>query len=109
MRAAGADANLLLNIGPRPDGTIQPEATERLRAVGEWLKTYGTSIYGTRGGPVSPREWGVMTQRGDTVFVHVLNWPDRLLALPDFGARVVKASLLKRAENEPRWCKRRTA
>ena len=35
------------------------------------------------------------TQRGDTVFVHVLNWPDRLLALPDFGARVVRASVLK--------------
>jgi alpha-L-fucosidase len=95
VRAAGADANLLLNIGPRPDGTIQPEASERLRAVGDWLKVYGTSIYGTRGGPVPPREWGVTTQRGDTVFVHVLNWPDRLLALPDFGARVVKASLLK--------------
>jgi alpha-L-fucosidase len=95
VRAAGADANLLLNIGPRPDGTIQPEASERLRAVGDWLKVYGTSIYGTRGGPVPPREWGVTTQRGDTVFVHVLNWPDRLLALPDLGARVVKASLLK--------------
>jgi len=47
---------------------------------------------------VTPREWGVTTQRGDTVFVHVLNWPDRLLALPDFGARVVKASLLKSGE-----------
>ena len=37
--------------GPRPDGTIQPEAVERLRAVGQWLKTYGESIYGTRRGP----------------------------------------------------------
>ena len=41
VRAAGNDANLLLNIGPRPDGTIQPEAVERLRAMGEWLRTYG--------------------------------------------------------------------
>ena len=56
VRAAGNDANLLLNIGPRPDGTIQPEAVERLRAVGEWLRTYGASIYGTRGGPVPPRD-----------------------------------------------------
>jgi len=95
VRAAGSDANLLLNIGPRPDGTIQPEAVERLRAVGDWVRVYGTSVYGTRGGPVPPREWGVTTQRGDTVFVHVLNWPDRLLTLPDFGARVVKASELK--------------
>ncbi|MEP7000916.1 MAG: alpha-L-fucosidase [bacterium] len=94
VRAAGNDANLLLNIGPRPDGTIQPEAGERLRAMGAWLKTHGTAVYGTRGGPVSPREWGVTTRRGDTVFVHVLSWPDRQLSLPDFGARVVKATML---------------
>ena len=94
VRAAGSNANLLLNIGPRPDGTIQPEAAERLRAVGQWLQTYGTSIYHTRGGPVPPRQWGVTTHRGDTVFVHVLNWPDRVLALPDFGARVLHAAML---------------
>jgi alpha-L-fucosidase len=94
VRAAGANANLLLNIGPRPDGTIQPEAAERLRAIGEWLGKYGTSIYGTRGGPISPREWGVTTQRGDTVFVHVLKWPDRVLSIPDFGRQVLRATML---------------
>ena len=92
--AAGRDANLLLNIGPRPDGTIQPEAVERLKAIGEWMKTYGTSIYDTRGGPIAPREWGVTTQRGDTVFVHVLDWPDRALAIPSFGRRVSSATML---------------
>jgi alpha-L-fucosidase len=95
VRAAGNDGNLLLNIGPRPDGTIQPEAVERLRALGDWLGTYGRSIYGTRGGPVSPRAWGATTRRGDTVFVHVLDWPDRSLSLPLTGARVVGASMLK--------------
>ena len=94
VRAAGANANLLLNIGPRPDGTIQPEAAERLRAIGEWLGKYGASIYGTRGGPVPPREWGVTTQRGDTVFVHILNWPDRVLSIPDFGRQVLRATML---------------
>ena len=64
VRAAGNGANLLLNIGPRPDGTIQPEAEERLRAIGSWLATYGGSIYGTRAGPIAPRSWGVTTQRG---------------------------------------------
>jgi alpha-L-fucosidase len=98
VRAAGNDANLLLNVGPRPDGTIQPEAVERLRAIGDWLRTYGSSVYRTRGGPVAPREWGVTTQRGDTVFVHVLDWPDRMLSLPDFGARVVRAWMLTNTE-----------
>jgi alpha-L-fucosidase len=92
VRAAGANANLLLNIGPRPDGTVQPEAAERLRNVGQWLKKFGATIYGTRGGPVPPRPWGVTTRRGDTVFVHVLKSADRVLALPDFGARVVSAT-----------------
>jgi alpha-L-fucosidase len=94
VRAAGNDGNLLLNIGPRPDGTIQPEAVERLRAIGEWLRAYGRSIYGTRGGPVSPRSWGATTRRGDTIFVHILDWPDRQLSLPPLGARVLRASMM---------------
>ncbi len=93
-RAAGHGANLLLNVGPRPDGTIQPEAAERLREMGRWLTTHGTSIYGTVAGPVSPRDWGVTTRRGDTVFVHVLDWRDRLLSLPDVGGRVSSARML---------------
>jgi alpha-L-fucosidase len=93
-RAAGSDANLLLNIGPRPDGTIQPEAVQRLREVGRWLNTYGPSLYNTRGGPISPRPWGATTQRSDTVFVHVLQWNDRVLAIPDIGAHIVRATML---------------
>jgi alpha-L-fucosidase len=94
VRAAGNDANLLLNVGPRPDGTIQPEAAARLEELGRWLTAYGASIYRTRGGPVSPREWGVTTRRGDTVFVHVLRWPDRTLALPPLEARIRRARVL---------------
>lgn len=97
-RAAGADANLLLNVGPRADGTIQPEAAERLREVGAWLRANGESIYGTRGGPVTPRTWGVTTRRGATVYVHILDWPDRVLTIPSWGARVVSARLLATGE-----------
>lgn len=98
VRAAGNGANLLLNVGPRADGTIQPEAVERLRALGEWLRTYGPAVYGTRGGPVSPRSWGATTQRGDTVFVHVLDWQEPLLSLPNFDRRVVRATMLRGGE-----------
>ncbi|MEZ5400935.1 MAG: alpha-L-fucosidase [Bryobacteraceae bacterium] len=85
VRAAGYGANFLLNIGPRPDGTIQPEFVERLRQIGEWTSKNGESIYGTKGGPVSPRPWGVTTQTADRVYVHVLEWRDELLAIPDLG------------------------
>ena len=94
VRAAGTGTNLLLNVGPRPDGTIQSEFAERLRTIGQWLETYGRSIYQTRAGPIPPRSWGATTRRGDTVFVHVLSWPDRVLALPLGGTHVHRAWLL---------------
>lgn len=99
VRAAGFGANLLLNVGPRPDGTIQPEAVERLRELGRWMDRFGTSIHGTRAGPITPRDWGVTTQRGDTVFVHVLNWRDRQLALPPLPARVGSARMMGSGES----------
>ncbi len=98
VRAAGFGANLLLNVGPRPDGTIQPEAAERLRELGRWMDTFGTSIHGTRAGPITPREWGATTQRGDTVFVHVLNWRDRQLAIPALSARIGSARMMGTGE-----------
>jgi alpha-L-fucosidase len=79
VRAAGYDANHLLNIGPMPDGRIQPEFQERLRGIGAWLREFGESIYGTRGGPVPPGDWGVSTRTPDAVFLHVLQ--DDLRAL----------------------------
>jgi alpha-L-fucosidase len=94
VRAAGANANLLLNIGPRPDGTIPPAQETRLRALGAWLAANGTSIYATRGGPIPPRSWGVTTQRADTVFVHVLDWSDPALALPPLPGSVREARVL---------------
>jgi len=93
VRAAGVGANLLLNIGPRPDGTIPPEAEQRLREIGQWLAVNGGAIYGTRAGRVTPRSWGVTTERGDTVFVHVLDWNDPTLALPSLGAGRWKARM----------------
>jgi len=95
VRAAGAGANFLLNVGPMPDGRIQPEHTERLQQMGQWLQVYGASIYGTRQGPVSPRSWGVTTTKGSTVYVHVLEWQDTALALPSLGGTPKKATYLK--------------
>lgn len=97
-RAAGYDSNLLLNVGPMPDGRIQPEFVTRLREVGEWLRVHGESVYGTRGGPVSPRPWGVTTRKGNTVYVHVLEWPDAAILVPPLGGAVKSAKLLKTGE-----------
>src|SRR5579863_3213735 len=93
VRAAGNNSNLLLNIGPMPNGEIQEEFVTRLRAVGEWLAKYGDSIYGTRGGPIAPADWGVTTQKGDKVYVHVLHWNAALLALPAFERKIAGAEM----------------
>jgi alpha-L-fucosidase len=95
VRAAGSNANFLLNIGPMPSGNIQPEFAARLREMGQWLRQNGESIYGTRGGPITPRNWGVTTIKGDKVYVHVLDWQDPVLALPHLSQRVRSARFLK--------------
>ncbi|HKV63853.1 MAG TPA: alpha-L-fucosidase [Candidatus Acidoferrum sp.] len=95
VRAAGSNANFLLNIGPMPSGEIQPEFVQHLTEVGQWMKQYGESIYATRGGPVAAGPWGVTTQKGSTVYVHVLDWNQPVLALAGLPRPVHSAKLLR--------------
>jgi len=94
VNAAGNNANFLLNIGPKPDGTIQQEFRERLAVMGKWLSANGESIYGTRGGPLPPQSWGVTTHKGDRIFLHVTADTDRVIAVPDLGGQVASAKLM---------------
>ena len=94
VRSAGNNSNLLLNIGPMPNGEIQEEFVTRLRAIGEWLSRYGEAIYSTRGGPLPPADWGVTTQKANKVYVHILNWNAPLLALPPVAKTVKTAQEL---------------
>lgn len=94
VNVVGRDGNLMLNLGPRPDGTIDPPQAERLREIGAWLRKYGESVYATRGGPYLPGDYGVSTRRGQTIYVHVLKWPEGKLLLPAIPAKIVRASVL---------------
>jgi alpha-L-fucosidase len=94
VSCAGGDGNLLLNVGPMPDGRIEPRQVERLREMGVWLKHYGESIYGTRGGPFKPGSWGVSTCKGKYVYLHVFKWPADGLRLPLSGKPVKAAKVL---------------
>ncbi|MBX2915026.1 MAG: alpha-L-fucosidase [Cyclobacteriaceae bacterium] len=106
VKGAGYDANFLLNVGPMPNGKIQPEHVALLKQMGEWTRQYGETIYGTRGGPLTPRDWGVTTQKGNKVYIHILKWYDETLTLPKLGKKVVSAKLfidktpLKFVEND---------
>jgi alpha-L-fucosidase len=92
--AVGRDGNLLLNVGPRPDGEIPPEYAKRLREIGDWLKQYGESIYATRGGPYLPGDFGVSTYRDHTIYLHILDMQGSKLALPPLSAKVLECSIL---------------
>ena len=91
--AAGRNANLLLNIGPRPDGQLPGEALERLQQIGEWMRANGETIYGTRGGCIAPHDWGVSTQKGNKLYVHIFELADKSLFVPLEGKKVVKARM----------------
>ncbi|MEG0454372.1 MAG: alpha-L-fucosidase [Bacteroides sp.] len=95
VKAAGKNANLLMNIGPQPDGELPEVAVQRLREMGAWMADYGETIQGTRGGMIPPHDWGVTTQKGDTLYVHILNLQDKALFLPITERKVKKATLFK--------------
>ena len=97
VKAAGYNANFLLNIGPMPNGQVQTEFVDTLKAVGQWMKTNGETVYGTRGGLIPPQPWGVLTGKGKTVYVHVLKSPEQkgYLFIPEFKPAIAKAMLFK--------------
>ena len=94
VRAAGKNANLLLNIGPQPDGELPAVAVQRLKEMGEWMQQYGETVYGTRGGEVAPQDWGVTTRKGNKLYVHILSLKTDTLLLPLTG-KVKKAVVFK--------------
>lgn len=90
LRTVGGDGNLLFNVGPMPDGRIEPRQAERLREMGRWLETYGSAVYGTRGGPFKPGRWGASTSTRDRIHLFVMRWPSEgPLRLPAIPRRIV--------------------
>ncbi len=90
VRASGFGANFLLNIGPMPNGAIQPEFTERLSGIGEWLKKNGSTVYGTKRGHLPPQSWGAITQKENKIFIHVLNMQEKLLVKFPYKIRAAR-------------------
>lgn len=93
--SAGGDGNFLLDLGPRPTGQFEPEQVQRITEMGKWLKQYGESVYGTRGGPFKPTINLACTSKGKTLYVHVLDWMGAdSITLTPIPAKVVASSLL---------------
>ena len=82
VSTAAKGANLLLNVGPQPNGELPAAAVERLQRMGEWLKENGETIYGTEAGDIEAQEWGVTTRKGEKLFIHIFNLQEKELTLP---------------------------
>jgi len=103
-RAAAGNGNLLLNIGPRGDGSIPEKSVDILRTVGKWLKTHGECIYDTE-----PFTWGLesreghnadwnhngpFTLKGRSMYQIVLRWPGQTLTVAGLNTKVERVELL---------------
>ena len=93
VKSAGYNANFLLNVGPMPDGRIQPEFLKILAEMGDWMNSNGETIYGTRGGPVTPKSWGVTTIKNNKVYVHILHPEAESIVLSGLNKKIKKAYL----------------
>lgn len=91
VSAAGKGANLLLNVGPQPNGEMPAAAIERLRAMGEWMAVNGETVYATEAGDIAQQEWGCTTRKGNRLFVHIFELEGNELFLP-LECKVVKAT-----------------
>ncbi|MCH5248263.1 MAG: alpha-L-fucosidase [Muribaculaceae bacterium] len=85
VKTAGKGANLLLNIGPQPNGKLPDAALDRLRGIGQWLRENGETIYGTTGSPFPEMPWGTATTKDNRIFLHVMNPSQQEIRLPNPG------------------------
>jgi alpha-L-fucosidase len=95
VEVASRGGNFLLNVGPQPDGQIQPEFQQRLRAIGDWLTLNGDSIYGTTYGPIQGVATLRTTANDKSIFVHIFDWPaNAACEIMGIEAKVMSARLL---------------
>ncbi|GAA4846800.1 hypothetical protein GCM10023310_26070 [Paenibacillus vulneris] len=96
------NGNYLLNVGPTPEGEFDDKSKEILRDIGQWMKVNGESVYGTTGSPIGKPQWGRCTAKGQTLYLHVFDWPaSGELIVPGLHNPIVKAYLLADERKAP--------
>jgi alpha-L-fucosidase len=101
-KTAAKGGNMLLNIGPMGDGTIDPNATAILAGIGQWMAVNGDSIHGASRTPLDRQAWGDSTLKGDQLYLHVFQWPtDGRLIVGGLQSDVSHAYLLADPAQNP--------
>jgi alpha-L-fucosidase len=95
VTAAAGEGNYLLNIGPKGDGSVREEESQRLLAMGAWLRTNGQAIYGSQRCDLPGGMIGTWTRRGNTGYLHVFRWPGREAVVPCVATKATSAVVLQ--------------
>lgn len=94
VKTAAGNGNLLFNVGPMMDGRMEGRQISRLKEIGLWMKTYGSSIYGTKGGPFAPNDNFAATRKGNKIYLHVFNAANGMVSLPAIPDVVINNAYL---------------
>ena len=94
IKAAGYGSNLLLNVGPMPNGKIQDEHLQSLKKIGKWVEKNGNTIYKTKRGPIEPTDEIASTQNGNTIYIHMLNDKKLNVLIDGFKTKFKKITYL---------------
>ena len=93
-QTAGGNGNLILNVGPMPDGRIEARQITRLREIGDWLKVNGEAVYSTLGGPYEPNSNYAATRRSNKIYLHVIKTDTSVIELKNIPGRTIVRSYL---------------
>jgi alpha-L-fucosidase len=100
-KAAARGGNVLLNVGPRPDGKIDAPDAAILQGIGQWMNINGDCIYGSQKTPLDVQAWGESSRKGNTLYLHVFQWPkDGKLVVGGLKSDAAKAYLLADSNKE---------
>ncbi len=100
IETVATGGNLLLDVSPRGDGTLPPEQTERLRAIGSWLQRNGESVFGAEPGLAPSQFYGPTTKHGNTVYLHLLSSPPDVVDVREVPVRRIK-KVVELSSQEP--------
>lgn len=86
--------NYLLNIGPKPDGSVPEESVRILSDVGRWMDKNGVTIYGADPCDVKRSSYINFSRKGNTLYLHVYYWPGSTVAVGGLQTKIKSARLL---------------
>ena len=105
LKSISSGGNLLLNVGPKPDGTIPEDQVEILKEIAVWMKDNKEAIHGTQGNPFQEFfDFGYCTVKGTDIYLHVSEWKDgKTITVPRLNNTVKNVTVLGASDRKLQW------